>query len=147
MKEPNVKELKKYLQGMAKLPKAKYITAERLSRIVGIYPEVINETLSFFDPMVNMDYEYNLLDLVPQIKQYIEDIEEEKAKAKEKKPLLKQPAIRKQDFSKYDGIGDFIYQKMTIGGMLDKYMTLTDNDLKTLKKLIQEEQQLRKKKK
>ena len=46
MKEPNVKDLKKYLQGMAKLPKAKYITSERLSRIIGIYPEVINENLS-----------------------------------------------------------------------------------------------------
>ena len=38
MKEPNVKDLKKYLQAMAKLPKAKYITSERLSHIIGIYP-------------------------------------------------------------------------------------------------------------
>ena len=146
MKQPSISVLKKYLSAMGKIKK-KYVTADRLSKEVGIYPEVINESLSFFDPMVNMDYEYNLLELVPQIKQYIEDIEEEKAKAKEKKPHLVQTAIRKQDFTKYDGIGDFIYQKMTIGGMLDKYMTLTDNDLKTLKKLIVEEQQERKKKK
>ena len=73
MKEPNVKELKKYLQGMAKLPKAKYITSERLSRIIGIYPEVINENLSFFDPMIMMDYTYNLLELVPAVKKFIED--------------------------------------------------------------------------
>jgi len=146
MKQPSISVLKKYLSAMGKIKK-KYVTADRLSKEIGIYPEVINETLSFFDPIVNMDYEYNLLELVPQIKQYIEDIEEEKAKAKEKKPHLAQSAIRKQDFTKYDGIGDFIYQKMTIGGMLDKYMTLTDNDLKTLKKLIVEEQQERKKKK
>ena len=68
MKEPNVKDLKKYLQGMAKLPKAKYITSERLAHIIGIYPEVINENLSFFDPMIMMDYTFNLLELVPQIK-------------------------------------------------------------------------------
>ena len=74
MKEPNVKELKKYLQGMAKLPKAKYITAERLSRIIGIYPEVINQNLSYFDPMIMMDYEYNLLELVPSVKKYIEEV-------------------------------------------------------------------------
>ncbi len=146
MKQPSISVLKKYLSAMGKIKK-KYVTADRLSKEVGIYPEVINETLSFFDPMVNMDYEYNLLELVPQIKQYIEDIVEEKAKAKEKKPHLVQTAIRKQDFTKYDGIGDFIYQKMTIGGMLDKYVTLTDSDLKTLKKLIVEEQQERKKKK
>ena len=79
MKEPNVKDLKKYLQGMAKLPKAKYITSERLSRIVGIYPEVINENLSYFDPMVKMDYEFNLLELVPQMKKFIEAKEAKRA--------------------------------------------------------------------
>ena len=144
MKAPNVSTLKKYLSAMAKIKK-KYITAERLSKVVGVYPEIINENLSFFDPMINMDYEYNLLELVPQIKEYIERVEEEKAKAKT--PKLERTPIRKQDFTKYDGIGDFIYQKMTIGGMLDKYMNLTDADLKILKKLIQEELANRKKKK
>lgn len=144
MKAPNVSNLKKYLSAMAKIKK-KYITAERLSKVVGVYPEIINENLSYFDPMINMDYEYNLLELVPQIKEYIEKVEEEKAKAKT--PKLERAPIRKQDFTKYDGIGDFIYQKMTIGGMLDKYMNLTDADLKILKKLIQEELANRKKKK
>lgn len=146
MKAPNVTTLKKYLSALTKIKK-KYVTAERLSKVVGIYPEIINENLSFFDPMVNMDYEYNLMDLVPQIQKFIDDTEAEKAKAKDKKQTLYQAPIRKTDFSKYEGIGDFIYQKMTIGGMLDKYFVLTDNDLKVLKKLIVEEQQLRKKKK
>ena len=77
MKEPSVKELKKYLQGISKLPKAKYITSERLSRIIGIYPEVINENLSFFDPMIMMDYTYNLLELVPAMKKFISAIHSE----------------------------------------------------------------------
>lgn len=144
MKEPNIVTLKKYLNAMTKVKK-KYITAERLSKVVGIYPEVINETMSFFDPMVNMDYEYNLLELVPQIKEYIEKVEAEKAKAKEKKPTLVAPVVRKTDVSRYDGIGDFIYQKMTFGGMLDKNVKLSDADLKILKKLIMEEQTNRKK--
>ena len=144
MKQPSISVLKKYLSAMSKIKK-KYVTADRLSKEVGIYPEVINDTLSYFDPMVNMDYEYNLLDLIPQIKEYIEEVEE--AKAKEKKPAVNKPVARKSDVSKYTSVGDFIYQKMTIGGMLDKYMQLTDNDLKTLKKLIVEEQQSRKKKK
>ena len=143
MKQPSISVLKKYLSALNKIKK-KYVTADRLSKEIGIYPEVINETLSFFDPMVNMDYEYNLMELVPQIKQFIDDAEEEKAKVK--KPVTIRPINRKTDL-KYDSIGDFVYQKMTIGGMLDKYMQLTDNDLRILKKLIVEEQQNRKKKK
>ena len=53
MKAPSVTILKKYLSAMQKI-KAKYITAERLSKVVGVYPEIINENLSYFDPMLAM---------------------------------------------------------------------------------------------
>ena len=141
MKEPNVKELKKYMQGMAKLPKAKYITAERLSRIIGIYPEVISDTLSYFDPMIKMDYEYNLLELVPAVKKYIE------AKEAKRAPTPKPIAVKKDEIDQYDSYFDFIYQKLTIGGMINKSAELTDKDLKILRKLINEELANRKGKK
>ena len=141
MKEPNVKELKKYLQGMAKLPKAKYITSERLSRIVGIYPEVINENLSYFDPMVKMDYEFNLLELVPQMKKFIE------AKEAKRAPTPKPIVVKKDEIDLYDNYFDFIYKKLTYGGMIDKSVELSDKDLKILKKLISEELANRKAKK
>lgn len=133
MKEPNVKDLKKYLQGMAKLPKAKYITSERLSRIVGIYPEVINENLSYFDPMVKMDYEFNLLELVPQMKKFIE------AKEAKRAPTPKPVVVKKDEIDLYDNYFDFIYKKLTYGGMIDKSVELSDKDLKILKRLISEE--------
>ncbi len=141
MKEPNVKDLKKYLQGMAKLPKAKYITSERLSRIIGIYPEVINEHLSYFDPMIMMDYDYNLLELVPAVKKYIEEKEAKRA------PTPKPIAVKRDEVSLYDGYFDFIYQKLTHGGMIDRSVELSDKDLKILKKLIVEELDRRKGKK
>ena len=141
MKEPSVKELKKYMQGMAKLPKAKYITAERLSRIVGIYPEVISQTLSYFDPMIVMDYTYNLLELVPQIKKFIENKEAKRA------PTPKPIAVKKDEIDQYDSYFDFIYQKLTIGGMINKSAELSDKDLKILRKLINEELANRKNKK
>lgn len=141
MKEPNVKDLKKYLQGMAKLPKAKYITSERLSRIVGIYPEVINENLSYFDPMVKMDYEFNLLELVPQMKKFIE------AKEAKRAPTPKPVVVRKDEIDLYDNYFDFIYKKLTYGGMIDKSVELSDKDLKILKRLISEELANRKGKK
>ena len=141
MKEPNVKELKKYLQGMAKLPKAKYITSERLSRIIGIYPEVINETLSYFDPMIMMDYEFNLLELVPAVKKYIE--EKEAKRALTHKPVV----VKRDEVEAYDNYFDFIYKKLTYGGMLNRDVNLTDKDLKILKRLINEELASRKEKK
>ena len=141
MKEPNVKELKKYLQGISKLPKAKYITSERLSRIIGIYPEVINENLSFFDPMIMMDYTYNLLELVPAIKKFISDKEMKKAPAP--KPVM----VTKDEVDAYDNYFDFIYKKLAYGGMIDRNAQLSDKDLKILKRLISEELANRKAKK
>ena len=141
MKEPSVKDLKKYLQGMAKLPKAKYITSERLAHIIGIYPEVINENLSFFDPMIMMDYTFNLLELVPQIKKFIEDKENKRA------PVPKPVVVKRNEVDLYDSYFDFIYKKLTIGGMIDKSAELSDKDLKILKKLITDELANRKAKK
>ncbi len=141
MKEPSIKELKKYLQGMAKLPKAKYITAERLSRIVGIYPEVISENFSYFDPMTKMDYEYNLLELVPAVKKFIEDKETKRA------PVPKPVAVKKNELDEYNSYFDFIYKKLTYGGMIDRSVELSDKDLKILRKLINEELANRKAKK
>ena len=141
MKEPNVKDLKKYLQGMAKLPKAKYITSERLAHIIGIYPEVINENLSFFDPMIMMDYTFNLLELVPQIKKFIEDKENKRA------PVPKPVVVKRNEVEEYNSYFDFIYKKLTIGGMIDKSAELSDKDLRILKKLITDELASRKEKK
>lgn len=141
MKEPNVKDLKKYLQGMAKLPKAKYITSERLSRIIGIYPEVINENLSFFAPIIMMDYTYNLLELVPDIKKFIE------AKEAKRNPVPKPVMVKKNEVDMYDSYFDFIYKKLTIGGMIDWSAKLSDKDLRILKKLISDELANRKAKK
>ena len=139
MKEPKLSDVKKYLNGIIKLNK-KYVTAERLSRAVGIYPEIINETLSFFEPTLMMDPEYNLMELVPALKKWVNEKEEAKNNT-----LVKRPAIKKQDWEQYDSVSDFIYKRMTFtGGLLDRNVVLSDSDLRVLKKLITEEQQARK---
>lgn len=139
MKAPSVTVLKKYLTAMSKI-KAKYITAERLSRVLGIYPEIINETLSYFDPMLMMDPSADLLELVPTIKQYINDIEEKK------EPVIRKNVVTKKEVGGYNSINDFVYEKMTFGGMMNKEAYLSDKDLKILKRLIADEQAKRKKK-
>ena len=140
MKEPKLTDVKKYLHALLKLNK-KYVTSERLSRVVGQYPDVINETISYFYPMISMDPEYNLMELVPSMKAYVVKVEEEK-----NNNVKPQVTIRKKDVQQYDSIYDFVQRKMTnSGGLLDRNVRLSDADLKILKKLISEEQNRRKK--
>lgn len=140
MKEPRVSDIKRYLSAILKINR-KYVTSERLSRFVGIYPEVINETLSYFEPMLMMDPDYNLMELVPALKQFV--VEKEEKKDNSNKNLV----IKKKQVDEYESIQDFVYKKMTFaGGLLDKNVYLSDVDLKILKRLIQEEQNKRKNK-
>lgn len=139
MKKPAVSTLKKYLTAMSKI-KAKYITSERLSRVIGVYPEVIDDNLSYFEPMLKMDASINLLELVPAIKAFIEDEEEKKT------PAVRIAAVRKKEVEQYESLNDFVYQKYSVGGMIDTGAKLTDRDLRIMKKLIAEELSKRKKK-
>lgn len=139
MREPKTSDIKKYLNAILKLNK-KYVTTERLSKVVGVYPEIINDHLSYFEPMLAMDPEYNLMELVPTLKKFLVEKEENK-----NNNLVRNPSIYKKDLVKYESINDFIYKKMTsVGGLLDRNIVLSDQDLRVLKKLIAEEQALRK---
>lgn len=138
MGAPKASDLKKYLNGLIKINR-KYVTADRLSKYVGVYPEIINEHLSYFEPTLKMDPEFNLMELIPEIKKYLIEQEENKALVK------KQPVIKKKDVEKYESINDFVYKKMTsVGGLLDRNVVLSDIDLKILKKLVSDEQNYRK---
>ena len=141
MKAPSITVLKKYLSALTKI-KAKYVTAERLSRVIGVYPEVINETLSYFEPMLMMDPDFNLLELVPAIKQYIEDLEEKKTS-----PINPVDNISRKQIEEYESVVDFIYKKMSVGGLIDRGAYLTDKDLRIIKRLAAEELKKRKGKK
>lgn len=140
MKEPKVSDIKKYLSALQKINK-KYVTSERLSKVVGVYPEIISDNLSYFDMTLPMDPSFNLMELVPEMKKYLIEKEENKTN-----PNFKKPPIKKKEVEQYESIADFIYKKMTFaGGLLDKNANLSDHDLRVLKKLISEEQQHRKK--
>ena len=141
MKAPSVNVLKKYLSALTKI-KAKYVTAERLSRVIGVYPEVINDTLSYFEPMLMMDPEYNLLALVPEIKKYLNEIEEKKSA-----PVQPVETVSRKQLEEYESVVDFIYKKMSIGGIIDRGAYLTDRDLRIIKRLATDELKKRKMKK
>ena len=140
MKGPSVTVLKKYLNAMSK-NKVKYMTCERLSHIVGVYPEVIAENLSYFDPMLNMDPSYDLLVLIPQMKEYIQEEEDKKSSATPK------VVATKKDVVGYESVNDFIYKRMTFAGMVDRNLVLNEKDLRILKRLVNNELAALKKKK
>ena len=97
MKTPNITTLKKYFSSLKKM-KRKYVTSELLSKEVGVYPDIINETFSYFDPMVNLDYQYNLMDLFDQLENLINDL----SKESENKPHKK--LVTKKQLEQYSSI-------------------------------------------
>lgn len=122
---------KKYLTAIEN-SKKKYLTCDSLSRSMGIYPEVIAEQLAFFEPTLAMDPSFDLKELIPALNKYIEDEESKKVK----KEVVK---VTKKDLGKYKSVSDFVYKKMTFNGLVDRYASLSEADLKTLKKLVQNE--------
>ena len=140
MKGPSVTVLKKYLNAMTK-KKVKYMTCERLSHIIGVYPDVIAETLSYFEPMLKMDPSYDLLTLIPQIKEYIQNEEDKKSNNAPK------VVATKKDVVEYESVSDFVYKKMTYAGMVDRNVQLNEKDLRILKRLVNDELAALKKKK
>ena len=112
MKGPSVAVLKKYLTAMSK-NKVKYMTCAS----------------------------YDLLALIPQIKEYIQEEEDKKAA-----PVHKVTATRR-DVVEYESVSDFVYKKMTFAGMVDRNLVLNEKDLRVLKRLVNDELAELKKKK
>ena len=130
--------LKKYISALKK-EKRKVVTCDMLSSTIGIYPEVIAEFLSQFDPMIRMDFEYNIKDLLPELESTLEELENTQPK------VNKTLRVSKKVVESYDSVIQFVYAKMTIGGIVDQSIELSDKDLKILKKIIIKEEQERKK--
>ena len=140
MAKPTKADVKRVL-GALKRSKKKFVSLEALSRLVGLYPDVLGDMLSYFEPMIRMDPSINTRDLVPALQEYI---------AEPLKPVdpnkPKRTVISKKELAQYSSIPDFVMKKMTnVGGLVDTSMKLTDEDLHILEKLVQNEINRRKK--
>ena len=140
MAKPTKAEVKRVI-GALKRSKKKFVSLEALSRLVGLYPDVLGDTLSYFEPMIRMDPSINTRDLLPVLQEYV---------AEPMKPVdpnkPKRTVISKKELSRYASIPDFVMKKMTnVGGLVDTSMVLSDEDLHILEKLIQNEMAKRKK--
>ena len=125
----NKTQAKKYLVTI-KNSKIRHLTSEKLSRVLGIYPEKINEDLSVFEPLLAMDPTFNLKDLLPSLDDYVAKLDEVK--------INKPKAKVKKTATNYKSIGDFVYKKMTVGGLVDRNIKLSEVDLKVLRNLVDE---------
>ncbi len=141
MAKPTKAEVKRIL-GALRRSKKKFVTLEALSRLVGLYPDVLAETLAYFEPMIRMDPSINARDLVPALEEYLK----EPMKPVASNPKPKKIAISKKKLAEYSSIADFVYKKMTnVGGLVDTSKKLSDEELRILEKLVQRETQRRRK--
>ena len=125
--------LEKIATGL-KVNRQKYVTADSLSSEIGILPERIQDICASFNPLVTIDFSFNLKDLLPEIEKVLQ--------AKEKR-IVKKTATIKKDVSNYQRLIDFVYDKMTFQGMLDKSIILEDRDLREIRTIASDELKLR----
>ena len=88
-----------------------------------------------------MDPYYDLVAVIPQIKEYIQQEEEKKT------PSAPKVVAKKKDVLEYESVSDFVYKKMTFAGMVDRNLVLNEKDLRVLKRLVNDELAALKKKK
>lgn len=130
MNKPSLKTILKIYGGI-KASKAKYLMAETLSREIGLLPETIQEAAAYFNPIATMDYSFDLKELLPDLDAYLKasgkGAYEKKSGELTKKPLP------------YNNVVEFVYDKMTFDGIVDKSQVLSDPDLRMIKRIALEE--------
>lgn len=127
--------------------KRKVISLDYLSKLMGIYPDVLGEELSYFCPLILMDSSINIRDYEEDFKAYLDEpIKKEKGSKKAIK--TKRESVSKAELAKYKGVVDFAYQKFTsVGGLIDPSYSLNEHDLRVLEKLLEKEKKRLKKSK
>ena len=109
--------------------KSKYITVDMLSHELGYYSEAIAKDLAEFEPMLIFDPTIDLKDVLKKLEHYVESLDKINKKVVKKKVIL--PNKSELTYQQY------ILNKMTLpGGLIDKNISLTEQELKTLRRLI-----------
>ncbi len=118
-----------------KKSKQKYVPVSRLSKLVGVYPDVLTDTLVYFEPMIRLDETINTRDFLEAMEAYIAPAPKKEGEVKKKRVV-----VTKKTLMAYPSIGDFVYDKFaSIGGLIDRSTPLSDQDLLILKKLVAKE--------
>jgi hypothetical protein len=142
MDKPKIAEIKRIV-GAVKRSSQKVITLDRLSHLVGLYPDVLSDLLVYFDPMIKFDPSINIRKFPTGDGTIYRSGYAKRCHPERKKEWW----VTKRELSEYTGIPDFVIKKMTsIGGLVDPTVTFSDEDLKVLAKLVAAEIAKRKRK-
>ena len=126
--------------GALKRSKKKVVRLDLLSRLTGLYPDVLAEKLWYFEPMIMLDDSINCRDLIPAMEAYLVT-----PANSPKKVAPKAKPISQKELKEYSSVADFVYKRMTsVGGLVDTSIKLSDDELAILKRLIEIEQKRRK---
>lgn len=137
------KSLIKDIVQTIKKSKRKYLPVINLSKLMGLYPDIVMDALVYFDPMIRLDQSINTIDLLPAMEEYLLPTPEN-----EDVPKPKRVVVTKKEVDEYSSIGDFVYRKFTnVGGLVERNVILNDGDLRILQKLVAAEVNARKPKK
>lgn len=132
-----LEEAKRYLKAI-KANKQRHLTCDVLAKDIGLYPDIIASALSFFDPVISIDMDYEVRDLIPELENFIKDKEGNKKSNKK---------VNKLANTKFKSVNDFVFNKYVVaGGLMDRSIELNEADLKELKKIINNEIKMKKKK-
>lgn len=114
--------------------KKKFVSLADLSKMVGVYQDALGEELSYFCPLIRIDYSINCRDLLPDLKKFLLEKQEP---AKKKREYHRKDAVRVEELRQYSSTMDYIYKRLTsVSGLIDPSTALSDHDLRLLAKLI-----------
>jgi len=130
MRTSNITLLKKIAHGLRNT-KAKFSTADMLANEIGIMPEKIQEACAEYNPLVKIDFGFDLKGMLPLIDARLSEL------AAQAKPARK--LITKKKIAPYNSVVEFIYDRMTFGGIVDKTLTLKDDELRMIRRLAGDE--------
>lgn len=120
------------LSSSIKKIKKKYISLDMLSRNIGVYSDVLGQELAYFEPMILMDPDINLVTLPEKLDAYADELEAQKA------PSPKKVVVRSQELDEYKDTSDYIYRHLTgAGGLFYPSYKMSEKELRTLNKLIE----------
>lgn len=123
----------------------KVVTLYDLSNLIGVYPDVLGDTLAYFYPLIRLDPDYNIRDLGEKFREYLATpLEPNKKKA----VVPRKDTVASTELKGYSSTMDYIYKKLTsVSGLIDASIVLTDHDLRLMMKLIERDRRRLKKNK
>ena len=86
--------------------KKKFVSLADLSKMVGVYQDALGEELSYFCPLIRIDYSINCRDLLPDLKKFLLEKQEP---AKKKREYHRKDAVRAEELQQYSSTMDYIY--------------------------------------